>query len=322
MQRTPFASGSATAALMAREKKFVRDAWNVGVRPDRRTFHQLREVIFEFMGEGVCLVKLGQSVTMCVVGCDLVEPLPFQPRHGMIEFSVKSAVTDSGAGTSTQLKYGKTQQCVTIAHILEALIKNGRVLSADGLCAVPGIKVWSIRMDCTILNDDGNALDATVLATLAALQSFRRPEISIRGEQVTVHKERDPIPLSLHHLPFTVTCALTELGDFVLDPSLAEAQAASGVVTVAVNVELQVCLVHKWEGADVSYPAIGRVLGAAKILVPQLAQLLKDAATEFETRQKEALKAQFLWVQQRLGVSAAAPTGDDDEKLRKKNRTE
>ncbi len=269
-------------------------------------------------------MRLGQTVVMCAVTCDLVEPLPMQPRHGILDFSVRSVITDGGLGTSTQLKFGKTQQSVAIAHTLEALIKNGRVISTDGLCAVPGVKVWSIRVDCTLLNDDGNVLDAAVFAALGALHSFRRPEISIRGEHVTVHKERDPIALSLHHFPFPFTCALTDDGDFVLDPSLAEAQTAAGLVTVAVNMELQICLVNKWEGADIGYPAVARVISAAKLLAPQVGKLMMDATSEFEARQKDAVKAQFLWAQQRTGVSSAPAGADalDEEKARKKSRTE
>jgi exosome complex component RRP45 len=197
-------------------------------------------------------------------------------------------------------------------------------LSTDGLCAVPGVKVWSVRIDCTLLNDDGNTHDAAVLAAAAALHSFRRPEISIRGDQVTVHTERDPIPLSIHHTPLTFTCALTEDDEFILDPSLAEAQAAAGLLTVGVNLELQVCLVDKAEGRDLSYATVARVIGAAKLLAPQVGALMTQAANDFETKRKEALKAQFLWAQQRTGVGkgSAPSAAENDEQATKKSRTE
>lgn len=325
MQRVQIATLNASqTALLGREKRFVADCWAVDVRPDRRQFHQLREASFEFPFDGACQVKLGQTTVLTVVTGELVEPLQYQPRNGIVEFQVKSTVTDGGSGTSGQLHHSRTPECAAITRMLEALIKAGRVLDADGLCAVPGIKVWSLRCSSTILNDEGNAMDATVWSVLGALHIFRRPEISIRGDTVTLHHERDPIPLSLHHYPFSVTCALVDeegAGVFVLDPSQAEVQASPGLLTVVVNTELQVCAVHKWEGAAITYSTISKCVGAAKALAPQLGKLMMDSATKFIAERKEAAKSQFLWAQQRTGVGLTQKLSDE-ELPSKKTRTE
>lgn len=79
-----------------------------------------------------------------------------------------------------------------------------------------------MRVDVHVLDHCGNLADAAALAALAALLAFRRPEASVApggdGERaaVTLHAPdaREPLPLSLHHLPLAVSFALFEVRGF------------------------------------------------------------------------------------------------------------
>lgn len=42
-------------------------------------------------------------------------------------------------------------------------------------------QVWWLRVDIHVLDHDGNLADAAVLSALAALLSFRRPDVSVGG---------------------------------------------------------------------------------------------------------------------------------------------
>ena len=79
----------------------------------------------------------------------------------------------------------------------------------ESLCVVADEKVWCVRLDVQILSHCGNAADAASAAGLAALCHFRRPDVTLRGDEVTVHppSERDPIPLAVHHHPVCSTFA-------------------------------------------------------------------------------------------------------------------
>ena len=79
----------------------------------------------------------------------------------------------------------------------------------ESLCVVADEKVWCVRLDVQILSHCGNAADAASVAGLAALCHFRRPDVTLRGDEVTVHppSERDPIPLAVHHHPVCSTFA-------------------------------------------------------------------------------------------------------------------
>ena len=72
-----------------------------------------------------------------------------------------------------------------------------------------------MRVDVHVLDNCGNIADAAALSALGALLAFRRPDVTVGpGETgdvqaVTVHSPdvREPVPLSLHHLPLAVTFA-------------------------------------------------------------------------------------------------------------------
>lgn len=74
-----------------------------------------------------------------------------------------------------------------------------RLLSSDTcVCA----QVWQIRVDVHMLNNDGNLMDASSIAAIAALCHFRRPDVAVQGEEVTVvreqpHQEAEPLHLSV-----------------------------------------------------------------------------------------------------------------------------
>lgn len=56
--------------------------------------------------------------------------------------------------------------------------------SFDIMCVCP--KVWQIRVDVHMLNHDGNLMDAASIAAITALCHFRRPDVGIQGDEVTV----------------------------------------------------------------------------------------------------------------------------------------
>jgi len=70
--------------------------------------------------------------------------------------------------------------------MIERVLKDSRAIDTEGLCIKAEEKVWSIRTDIHILDDGGNILDCACIAAIAALLHFRRPEVSLHGDEVTV----------------------------------------------------------------------------------------------------------------------------------------
>lgn len=57
-------------------------------------------------------------------------------------------------------------------------------------------------------------LDCASVAALTALAHFKRPDVTISGYEVTIHKEseKDAIPIVLHHYPVCVSYSIFNNG--------------------------------------------------------------------------------------------------------------
>jgi exosome complex component RRP45 len=141
--------------------------------------------------------------------------------------------------------------------MLDKVLRRSDALDRESLCILAGQRVWSVRLTLHVLSSSGNVLDVAVLAGVAALRHFRRPEVEVVGDEVIVHppESRAPVPLAFHHSPYSLTFALYTVptgetkgeGRIValLDPAGLEATLAQGTLSVALNAQKELCVVHK-----------------------------------------------------------------------------
>ena len=75
-------------------------------------------------------------------------------------------------------------------------------------------QVWALRVDLTVLNIEGNVIECSSIAALAALAHYRRPDVTSTGERIIIHdaSEKEPIQTSLHHYPICLTYAIFNKG--------------------------------------------------------------------------------------------------------------
>ncbi|KAG5479146.1 hypothetical protein LSCM1_02999 [Leishmania martiniquensis] len=191
-------------ALVQRNVEFTRAAWKAGLRPDQREANELRvvEIDFPLLSCDIVQVKCGNTVAVATVSCDLVEPSPYRPKHGFFEVHARQLLHERDP-------LDQPKELKRISMYLTRLL-SGSVLETEGLCVIPGRRVWSIDAEVIVMNSDGNVQDVAQWAVMAALQHVRRPELTIRGDDVIVHPphERDPVPLPLHHIPLSFTFAV------------------------------------------------------------------------------------------------------------------
>lgn len=169
-----------------------------------------------------------------------------------------------------------TETEVLLSRLLEKTVRRSNALDTESLCLVAGQKCWSIRVDLHVLSHDGNLIDASCLAVVAALRHFRKPDTSIEGEVLTVYTpaEREPVPLSWLHSPFCITFSFYgEEGESVLlDATLLEEQLRGSSCTISLNRHGEICQISK----------LGGIPGEAVILV-QCASAALTKVKEFST---------------------------------------
>jgi exosome complex component RRP45 len=153
-----------------------------------------------------------------------------------------------------------------------------------------------VRADLHFLNHDGGLVDASCIAVVAALQHFRRPDVSVEGERVTIHTltERVPVPLSILHVPICVTFSFFAGGDVtVVDATLLEEMLREGDMTVTLNRHSEVCQIAKAGGLPIEAVALHgcmrKALTKAEEITAFIAKRLREDQDE-RTRRDNLLE--------------------------------
>lgn len=224
------------------EQTTILDAACSNLRLDCRRpldFRNIR-VYFPSGESGCCQVRLGSTLVMSTVTCEVGEPRSQRPNEGVFHVNLELSPMASSSFEGGRLD----KDGARVQMLLENCLRDAHCLDRESLCIVSGEKVFIVRVSVAVLNHEGNMLDCAVLSAVIALAHFRRPDVSVVGDTVRVHpaSERPPVPLLLRHFPLTMSLALLAGGKVtVLDPSRKEEEVMDGLVVVSMNIHKELC---------------------------------------------------------------------------------
>jgi exosome complex component RRP45 len=191
----------------------------------------------------------------------------------------------------------QNQDEIILSRILEKAIRRSSALDTESLCIIAGSKCFSLRADIHVLDHDGNLIDAACVGLVTALQHFRRPDVEVEGEKVTIFssREREPIPLSMLHHPLCVTFSYYDGGAIaLLDATLAEEQVREGEVIITMNRNGELCQIAKYGGAPVDALAILNWTSMALVKVQAMTKIVQQRLEEdAKKRDKGGLLAEL-----------------------------
>lgn len=228
------------------------------------------------------------------VSAEVTVPYADRPFDGVFNI-----VTELSPMASPAFEVNRpTETEVLLSRLLEKTVRRSGALDTESLCLVAGHKCWSVRVDVHVLSHDGNLIDTSCLAVVAALRHFRKPDTSIEGESVTVYTpaEREPVPLSWLHSPLCITFSF--FGDegeiAVLDATWLEEQVRVASCTISLNRHGEICQIAKLGGVQVEAVALLQCTNTALTKVKELSTLLDDKlAEDAKRRDKGGLIAEL-----------------------------
>ncbi|KAK6930462.1 Exoribonuclease, phosphorolytic domain 1 [Dillenia turbinata] len=272
--------------MSVNEKKFIQTALLSDLRIDGRGPFDFRALTIKFGREdGSSEVQLGQTHVMGFVTSQLVEPYRDRPNEGSL-----SIYTEFSPMADPSFEAGRPGEfAVELGRIIDRGLRESRAVDTESLCVLAGKLVWSIRIDLHILDNGGNLVDASNIAALAALLTFRRPEVTLGGDdnqEVIVHppEVREPLPLILHHLPIAVTFAF--FGDdntVVIDPTHFEEAVMGGRMTATLNANGDICAIQKAGGDGVIQSVIMQCLRIASVKAADITTEIRKAVETYDT---------------------------------------
>jgi exosome complex component RRP42 len=242
---------------------------DTGKRLDGRGLTDYREFTIEEglieRAEGSARIRLGKTDVLVGVKVGTGEPFPDTPNDGVLTVNAELVPL-----ASANFEPGPPDEnSVELARIVDRGIRESKAVCSEKLVIVPGKKVFVIFVDVYVLNHDGNLIDASALAAVAALVNTKMPNYEVEDGEVKIKTGYSPLPLKSH--PITVTIAKIS-GKLVVDPWIEEEQVMEARMSMAINDEGNICAIQK--GCPGSFTP-QQILEAAKIAQEKAAELRK-----------------------------------------------
>lgn len=275
------------------EKGFVQKALLESTRVDGRSLDEFRKLRINFGSEwGSVHVSLGETRVLAQVSCEVVPPRATRPNEGTLFINV-----ELGPMAAPHFESGRQSDAgVQLNRILERAIKDSGCVDLESLCLVADEKVWNLRVDINVLNHEGNVIDCASMAALTALAHFKRPDVSLNGEEVIIHTiyERDPIPIGINHFPICVSYGIFNKGKLaVADPTYLEERVAEAKIVFGMNSYGELCGIHLGGITLTSSDLLLRTATKAAKRARTIVQKIKDVIQEDAEKRKKNIPIGF-----------------------------
>jgi exosome complex component RRP42 len=253
------ASRRSTVIVENLRKLHMKEQISNGRRLDARTFKESRPLSIETnvipKANGSAWVKLGNTEVVAGVKVDTGEPFEGLENKGALIVSAEVLPT-----ASPFVEPGPPdEETIELARVVDRGIRESEMLALDKLALIPGKIVYTVFVDCSIINTDGNLFDATSYAVVLALLTSKFPIYETKDEKVVdTGKVQDP---PINTVPVSITFA--RIGDtLMLDPTTEEEVCMDARITLTTNSEGEYTAVQKGSNG---YVTIEQVLEAADI---------------------------------------------------------
>jgi exosome complex component RRP42 len=213
-------------------KQQMWDSISKGKRLDGRDLDEIRPIEIEFdiikKANGSAKVKLGNTEVVAGVKVETGEPFEGLENKGALILSAEVLPTASPYSEPGP----PDEETVELARVVDRGVRESQMVDLDKLVLIPGKTVYTIFVDCSIINTDGNLFDATSYAVVSALISSRIPIFEIQDDKVVdTGNRRDP-PITT--MPISITAV--RIGDAViLDPTSEEEACMDARITITTN---------------------------------------------------------------------------------------
>ncbi|MEM3769674.1 MAG: exosome complex protein Rrp42 [Candidatus Bathyarchaeia archaeon] len=213
-----------------------------GKRLDGRGLNDYREIKVEQgiieRAEGSARVLLGKTEVMVGVKIETGEPFPDTPSEGVLTVNAELVPLAS----PTFEPGPPDENSIELARVVDRGIRESKAIEMDKLCITPGKKVFVIFVDIYVLNHDGNLIDASSLAAMAALLNTKMFNYEIEEGEIKIKPGYTALPIKKH--PVSVTFA--KINDrLVVDPWLEEEQIMDARLTITIDDNGNICAVQK-----------------------------------------------------------------------------
>ncbi|XP_006456898.1 hypothetical protein AGABI2DRAFT_195867 [Agaricus bisporus var. bisporus H97] len=179
--------------------------------------------------DGSALVRMGGSTIVCGVKAEIAEPDLENPDEGFLVPNV-----DLPAMCHPKFKPGPpSDEAQVLSERLFETLTSSNFMSPKSLVVHPGKFVWTLYVDATCINYDGNVFDATLIAMVSALLNTRLPKAVYNEDtgQTMCYRESTS-PLALFGLPLPTSFGIFDSSQVLADPTAFEEPLLDGTISI------------------------------------------------------------------------------------------
>jgi len=213
-------------------KKQMRESISAGKRLDERSLDEIRPLQIEIdvikKASGSAWVKLGKTQVIAGVKVETGEPFEGLEKSGAMIITAEVLPI-----ASPHIEPGPPdEETIELARVVDRGVRESEMLDLSKLVLVPGKIVYTIFVDCSIINVDGNLFDATSYAVVSALASCKLPIFEIKDDKVVETGKTQEPPITT--IPVSITTV--RIGDYLLlDPNTEEEACMDARLTITTN---------------------------------------------------------------------------------------
>ncbi|UCD27214.1 MAG: exosome complex protein Rrp42 [Candidatus Bathyarchaeota archaeon] len=261
MTKTPIIAGI--------KQKRIAELVSSGKRIDGRGLTDYREIQVESgiieRAEGSARIRLGKTEVVVGIKIATGEPFPDIPNQGVLTVNAELVPL-----ASPSFEPGPpNENAVELARVVDRGIRESKAIDMEKLCVEPNKKVFVVFIDVYVLNHDGNLIDASAMAALAALLNTKMFNYELEEGEIKIKPGYTPLPI--RNYPIPVTFAKIN-GKLVVDPWLEEEQAMDARLTMTFDKEEKICAIQK---GGYGYFTTQQILEATKIAREKTGELRK-----------------------------------------------
>jgi len=255
-------------------KQAMWDSLANGKRLDGRGFSEQRPLEIEIdvikKANGSARVKLGDSEVIAGIKVSTGEPFEGLENKGALIVTAEVLPT-----ASPHAEPGPPdEEVIELARVVDRGVRESEMIDLDQLALVPGKIVYTIFVDCSVLNADGNLFDATSYAVVASLLTGKLPILEMQDGKVVDTGKTRPIPVTA--VPVSITAA--RIGDHVLiDPSSEEEGCMNARITITTT-DGSFCAIQKGSTGAFTVDQLKKAAETARTKGEEVRARLKELA--------------------------------------------
>ncbi len=203
---------------------YLREMANKGIRLDERGPMDKREIKIKTNvinhADGSAAVYIGKTNVIAGVKILPGEPYPDKPDEGSL------VVNFEASDLASNYSIDKFVYSVEIGRVTDRAIRESKMIDMKKLIVEPGKQSLFVYVDVYAINNDGNLLDASNLAALAALLTTK---YKLEGKD-----EKLSLPIDYNLIPISTT--FVKIGDQIFaDPNQLEEDISDARITIGIG---------------------------------------------------------------------------------------